>query len=357
MEEEKRKTPKQNGFERPYDELQILSWFLFPAFVVFWFLAILPVLSAPLNIILSVAFTGIFVTVIVYAYRTIVSNPMDRYQHYSTELLNEVNPKHCYICDRDVFPLSLHCRICRKCVDGFDHHCKWLNTCIGRHNYKIFYVTLSSATYLVVFELIVEICLFVIYIVNKEPLAQNLSSFYSTSPSNVDSWFVSLCVMVALMTPVCVLLVQLWSFHVGLIRDKTTTYAYLRNLQQEKAEKMRNLRLGIKDGNKKKSKGKKKSNRKNKDDKGGAGAVYPADYNSEDDDNTNHGRSLLESIFFCASKDRSNLMHLPFEDDKIVDHNKQKNVVKASESSVATNSVVSADDIRLPERIDKTSTV
>jgi len=357
MEEERKKTPKQNGFEQPYDELQILSWILFPAFVVFWFLAILPVLSAPLNIILTVVFTGIFVTVIVYAYKTIVSNPMDRYQHYSTDLIYDVNPKHCYICDRDVFPLSLHCRICRKCVDGFDHHCKWLNTCIGRHNYKIFYVTLSSATYLVVFEVIVEICLIVLYIINKESLAQKLSSFYNTSSSNIDGWFVSLCIMTALMVPVCILLVQLWTFHVALIRDKTTTYAYLRNLQQEKAEKMRKLRLGIKDDNKKKDGRKKKSSRKNNDDKGGAGAVYPADYNGNGNDNTGHYRGLFESIFFCASNDRSNLMHLPFEDDKIVDDNKQKSVVEASDTNIATTAVVSTDDIRLPERVDKTTTV
>ena len=125
----------------------------------------------------------------------------------------------------------------KKCVDGFDHHCKWLNTCIGRHNYKIFYVTLSSATGLVVFEVIVEIVLIICFVVDKGSLQTTLSRFYGGSSGSIDSWLIATSIMLALMVPVGALLVQLWTFHVGLIRDKTTTYAYLRDLQQKNAEK------------------------------------------------------------------------------------------------------------------------
>ena len=355
--ENKNKPPKKNGFEKPYDELQILSWILFPSFVIFWFFMILPVLATPLNIILTAIFAGLFVTIIVYAYKTIVSNPMDRYQQFSKALLNGINAKHCYVCNRDVFPLSLHCRLCRKCVDGFDHHCKWLNTCIGRHNYKIFYITLSSATYLVVFEVIVEICLIVAYAIDKEPLRKNLSIFYNNGASqenddgSIDSWFIGLCVMTALMLPICFLLVQLWTFHVGLLHEKTTTYAYLRDLQQKKAERLRNKRLGINNDKKKK-----KKKKKNNDDKAG-GSVYPADYNDGEDIIQN--RNWFESIFFCASNDRSNLMHLPFENDvcKAIPPKTNKDGGGDGDDD-NTTTVVSAEDIRLPEKVGvKTSSV
>ena len=70
--------------------------------------------------------------------------------------------------------------------------------------------------------------------------------------------------MLALMVPVGALLVQLWTFHVGLIRDKTTTYAYLRDLQQKNAEKMRKKRLGINASKKEKKKKKKKGEEEEK---------------------------------------------------------------------------------------------
>ena len=124
-----------------------------------------------------------------------------------------------------------------KCVDGFDHHCKWLNTCIGRHNYKIFYVTLSSATGLVVFEVIVEIVLIICFVVDKGSLQTTISRFYGESSGSIDSWLIATSIMLALMIPVGALLVQLWTFHVGLIRDKTTTYAYLREPTTKKCRK------------------------------------------------------------------------------------------------------------------------
>ena len=345
------KTSKKNGFEPPFDELQILSWILFPTFVTFWFTAILPVLPTPWNSILTVAFAGIFITVVVFAYKTMVSDPVDKYQNYSSESLEKVIPKHCYVCKRDVLPLSLHCRLCKKCVDGFDHHCKWLNTCIGRHNYKIFYVTLSSATGLVVFEVIVEIVLIICFVVDKGSLQTTLSRFYGGGSGSIDSWLIATSIMLALMVPVGALLVQLWTFHVGLIRDKTTTYAYLRDLQQKNAEKMRKKRLGINASKKEKKKKKKKGH----DDK--AGAVYPVNYNESD---IFLGRSFLHSIFFCASPDRSNLTHLPYEKDAANIQKKERRAKQAAAANDHTNGAAAAvdvEDVRIPEKVEKISTV
>ena len=167
---------------------------------------------------------------------------------------------------------------------------KWLNTCIGRHNYKIFYVTLSSATGLVVFEVIVEIVLIICFVVDKGS-GQRYPAFMVGGSGSIDSWFIATSIMLALMVPVGALLVQLWTFHVGLIRDKTTTYAYLSDLQQKNAEKMRKKRLGINASKKEKKKKKKKGH----DDK--AGAVYPANYSTSD---VFLGRSLC-TPFFSAS--------------------------------------------------------
>ena len=148
--------------------------------------------------------------------------------------------------------------------------------------------------------------------------------------------------MLALMIPVGALLVQLWTFHVGLIRDKTTTYAYLRDLQQKNAEKMRKKRLGIKA-----SKEKKKKKKKGHDDK--AGAVYPANYTTSD---VFLGRSLLHSIFFCVSADRSNLTHLPYEKDAANIEKKERRAKQTAATNDHANSATAAvdvEDVRIPE--------
>ena len=147
---------KTNGFERPYDILQILSWFLFPAFAIFMFIGIVPALSGLIwKLIISIPYLFAYFSCAYYAYITTKSDAEDTLftkDGVHTDTVEDV--KHCYVCRQDVSSNTMHCRLCRKCIDGFDHHCKWLNTCIGRKNYKMFYKTLSSATLLVTLEFV-----------------------------------------------------------------------------------------------------------------------------------------------------------------------------------------------------------
>jgi len=41
-----------------------------------------------------------------------------------------------------------YCQICKKNVKGLDHHCIWLNTCVGKRNYPLFFVLITTGTLL-----------------------------------------------------------------------------------------------------------------------------------------------------------------------------------------------------------------
>ena len=100
---------------------------------------------------------------------------------------------------------------------------------------------------------------------------------------------------------------------------------------------------------------KKKKKKKGHDDK--AGAVYPVNYNESD---IFLGRSFLHSIFFCASPDRSNLTHLPYEKDAANIQKKERRAKQAAAANDHTNGAAAAvdvEDIRIPEKVEKISTV
>jgi hypothetical protein len=292
---------KRNGFERPYDLLQIVSWFLFPAFVVFMVIGIYPAVSLPWKIIIIVPYAFIFASCAYYAYLTTKSDAEDTlFTKDGVDPSKVDNVKHCYVCRQDVTPTTMHCRLCRKCIDGFDHHCKWLNTCIGRKNYKIFYRTLSSATLLVTIEFVASVALFVSYFVSPNSLLANISQFYG-SDASLSAWFGVLCGFCVLLGPVCGLLIQLWWFHVDLLRRQTTTYAYLTEKQREDLRKKRFLAA-------KKKKG--KSNKNNAE----RGSVYPANTDAPESSMglrtqkpVVYKRSMADAIFFCFGGDASNL--------------------------------------------------
>lgn len=39
-----------------------------------------------------------------------------------------------------------YCQICKKNVKGLDHHCIWLNTCVGKRNYPLFFLFITTGT-------------------------------------------------------------------------------------------------------------------------------------------------------------------------------------------------------------------
>ena len=129
-----------HGFTWPFDSLQVMSWVIFPMFVVLFFVFNGPCLRYPENIAVSTVWgviAAVAVTLNVLAVRSDATDPGVRTK---VDDLMEVNcpedKTSCCICKAFVDKSSKHCRKCNKCVVGFDHHCKWLNNCVGARNYR-----------------------------------------------------------------------------------------------------------------------------------------------------------------------------------------------------------------------------
>lgn len=69
--------------------------------------------------------------------------------------------KFCEFCN--IFrPLrTSHCHECNNCVLTFDHHCVWLGTCIGRRNYSIFFVFITTLLAFIAYMLVGCLLVFV----------------------------------------------------------------------------------------------------------------------------------------------------------------------------------------------------
>jgi hypothetical protein len=123
-------------------------------------------------------------------------------------------------------------RRCNKCVDTFDHHCPWLNTCVGRKNYPHFIGLLCSVFALTT----VHISAFVHSGVRQiwvQSQRDQLADVYGGLSSL--AYGIILIILGVLIAPAMMLVFQLLSFHLGLIRRGMTTYEFI--MAQRKKEK------------------------------------------------------------------------------------------------------------------------
>lgn len=67
-------------------------------------------------------------------------------QKYQDVNLNGVmvRMKFCKTCSLLRPPRTSHCGKCGVCVEKFDHHCPWVGNCIGKRNYRLFLLFISS---------------------------------------------------------------------------------------------------------------------------------------------------------------------------------------------------------------------
>eukprot|EP01027_Heterolobosea_sp_BB2_P022056 GEZU01032445.1.p1 GENE.GEZU01032445.1~~GEZU01032445.1.p1 ORF type:complete len:190 (+),score=18.46 GEZU01032445.1:156-725(+) len=161
---------RRNGFQRPFDSYQVLSWFLFALFIAIYACMVAPYLgfNSIVVTVASVVYAGFVTSAVIsniYLGTSNAADPSVKRKHFAVQVKSnqvvsitssseggggsisdkcapkkstsdEEQQQYCYICECNVHISSKHCRACNKCVKHFDHHCKWLNNCIGVRNYK-----------------------------------------------------------------------------------------------------------------------------------------------------------------------------------------------------------------------------
>ncbi len=259
---------RSNGFESPYNGMQITTWILFPILFVQFFLFITTTLPIAISIPATVLFTGFGILGSYFGYVTSKTDPIDTklYEHINgrphpraleqkskisqrgisiisngedgddveNSKKEEQKTKYCWVCQTDVYENSMHCKYCNKCVGTFDHHCMWLNNCIGDANYHLFFrtvccVLLFSSTHVV--ALIIHLSLYF----GGHESTRTLSNTWLNA--GVPEIVVGFNIGFLVLTVCTVILVgQLFTFHINLRREKITTYQFIIRDGQKKRE-------------------------------------------------------------------------------------------------------------------------
>ena len=235
-----------NGFERPFDTLQLLSWIMFSFMVFSFFLVVMPLEEDRSRLIaITVVYALLLLAVVLLAARTSALNPVDRTIDEKLQATPRDVPTgdllYCTYCKCKVHKRSKHCRLCNKCIRNFDHHCKWLNNCVGSVNYSPFFM-LICITFL--FTLLHSVWSFVIW----KRLWDERSSkafFYESLQYFRGSSHTGLLVVVFISFVVaaiaCILLLQLVLFHIYLQYTGMSTYDYILS-RRDKKTRQKNLR-------------------------------------------------------------------------------------------------------------------
>ncbi|ESW29700.1 hypothetical protein PHAVU_002G091400 [Phaseolus vulgaris] len=142
---------------------------------------------------------------------------------------------YCSLCEVEVFKYSKHCRVCDKCVDRFDHHCRWLNNCIGKRNYRKFFTLMVAALLLLILQWLTGILVLICCFVEKKKFSVDISSKLGSSFSLVPFVIVvAVCTILAMIATLP--LVQLFFFHILLIKKGISTYDYIIALREQEQE-------------------------------------------------------------------------------------------------------------------------
>eukprot|EP01012_Entosiphon_sulcatum_P058057 TRINITY_DN81993_c0_g1_i1.p1 TRINITY_DN81993_c0_g1~~TRINITY_DN81993_c0_g1_i1.p1 ORF type:complete len:549 (-),score=48.92 TRINITY_DN81993_c0_g1_i1:179-1825(-) len=219
-----------NGLQRPFDRLQLSSWFLFCFFPILFFVFDLPLLrDTPAKIIGPIYGTIVLATAMLNflsagsnAADPRIWNKFDEATLFQQEAPFECNA--CLYCHSWVHRSSKHCKKCNKCVYGFDHHCKWLNNCVGARNYRLFFSFVCSTLLVVSLQFCVEMYQFVDAL--RSPSWYRTRSHETLGCSYiVPVVFDAIGFTVALVA--WALLVHLLAFHLMLAWRKQTTYEWI----------------------------------------------------------------------------------------------------------------------------------
>ena len=264
---------RTNGFQRPFNPMQIGTWFLLPVLLLQFLLFATPILPLAASIPCTIAIFACGAASAYFTYRCCTVDPVDerlrrhlsRQQQSNTEQTNNENEvngatdndcrtddkrensgedavKFCWVCSIDVHKSSMHCKFCNKCVKKFDHHCHWLNTCIGEANYDTFFGAVGSTLAMEIARGGVLAGLVISFFVQYFEVPREMKDVSGNSISD-DNWFGVSGLMIALVNIVflvvdivCVImLLQLFTFHIRLRREGLTVSTFFIYMQQNAA--------------------------------------------------------------------------------------------------------------------------
>jgi len=238
-------TIRQHGFEKPLDPHQIGSWVGMSVYGIAFLVLYTPIYLGAAGITLTSVYVLLGLAIIASGALSMRTDPIDDgvAQRRAIIAAGEPAPQspwsgpagggatnYCTLCETRVQKCSKHCRRCNKCVDRFDHHCPWLNTCVGRKNYRAFLALLGSTFLLTSIQ--IAACLHgCLQQLNSEQARQALAARYAgLSPLPYSILLGGAGVIVL---PAWFMIVQLGTFHLGLIYRHMTTYEFI-VLQRQK---------------------------------------------------------------------------------------------------------------------------
>lgn len=245
---------RTNGFQRPFNQLQVGTWILLPVLLLQFLLFATPILPLAASIPCTISVVACGVASAYFTYRCCTIDPVDErlkrylaHQHNSEKTEDGDNDaadndcrsnegseaarnavKFCWVCNTDVHESSMHCKFCNKCVKKFDHHCHWLNTCVGEANYNNFFCAVGSTLSMefarggVLAGLVIS---YFFQFCNEELALEN-----STVERSDKNWLGVSGLLIAVVNSiflavdlVCVvMLLQLFAFHIRLRREGIT---------------------------------------------------------------------------------------------------------------------------------------
>ncbi|XP_051575303.1 palmitoyltransferase ZDHHC11 [Myxocyprinus asiaticus] len=241
-----------NGWSSPLHVFQLIAWLMYSFMAIVGFGIYIPLLPSPwkfaaygligiafvLHLFTHVAAVTIDPADLNVRTRKDYSSPMPVFDN--TKHQHVINNLHCSLCEVDVGPKAKHCSNCNKCIADFDHHCKWLNNCVGRRNYWLFFITISSAVCGIFLLTLVVLFVFIEHHVNPAvlrtaPQFQTVRGngtwlvFLPAAPLETSSISLLVLAFISIMLGLaCLLLLcHLLCFHIYLLSEGISTYEYI----------------------------------------------------------------------------------------------------------------------------------